>query len=680
MRQPEDIEAGSFSSTTSLTRHEDDEDSYDFSMNEGIEMEDLLGKSTSRERARAVRPTRSHQSPRLHSSRPRGFLQRLWDGPDEPRDDPPRVKPGSRLYRFEKFPQYIRSRYSQPAKVLIYVAYCAVWMAIFGSIVGSQFRNRPAFRHQDDHDPGLEIVQLACSDQYRWWGKNGKCGLDAELCGPFEDHEVVIKCPALCDREGWTFSSIPVGDELVKYKGFVVGGGATERTGASRDALSLPYRADSYPCAAGVHAGILSPFFGGCIKLKAVGSQLQFEATSGHYGTSDSVGFPGFFPASYIFTRLPEIAYCYDYRLIVLVINILFGLPVVYLASGLITFWTITIVGYLTILLSLDPPLMVDASDPETIADLFATGFQRVLPLCFVLYTFWRCTTKRTFADPSCTLAKVALWYPLFWVGVCNNLTFDRLPLDRLTPSSFKQQPGSITVALTLFVIILVCAGIQAFKLWQSGRFKKYLLIYLTLIFTILTLVAIPGLSLRIHHYILAMLLIPGTATRGFSAYLFQGILYGLLLSGIARWNFASVMETDFTLLRDDPGKSLIPPVFSNLTGHGIIDWYDSEINQADLDESGLTDYSLLVNDIERYVGNSSTIDFKELLKQDDSLNQLVNEELRQHADKQGDITLFLRLGRSPPDWRIDHRSDYTRAGKLKWPSGKWQEPEKGLT
>lgn len=608
-------------------------------------------------------------------------LYKIWFGPDNPTDDPPEF---TNLYLspLEVYPRYIKQRYSTKVRGIILIVYCFLWFGLIYSILYPHFTKSPRLKGSDQ-----TIITLSCNGQQSFWkGKNGKCGLNGELCTPFENREVIVRCPALCDRGGWTYSSIPVGDQLVKYTGYTIGGGLKDTIDKDDDILTHPYRADSFPCGSATHAGVLSPFFGGCVKISFVGSQVSFNSTMGHYGTDFSVPFPSFFPSSFVYKKLPNgLSGCYDTRLVIVFLNILFGLPVVYFADGLVTYWIVNLVGYWTILLSLDPPIISDPEDPESVSALFSTGIQRLLPLCFVLYTLWKAAARRTFSEPSSPLAKVILWYPLFWLGVANNVTFDRLPVDRLTPQDLKEQPGGLIAVLSIFSTIITCAVIQAYKLWKSGRFRKYFKIYITFIFGIFVFAMTPGLSLRIHHYILAMLLIPGCATKGFSAYMFQGILFGLLLSGVARWDFASILETETSLRRDEAGGSLVPPTFNNFDS-GIISWIDHNKTSTVIGgepvspEDQLNGYSLVINDIERYVGNETSIDIEQLINDNKDLKNLVDLSLDKNPDANGDITLYLRLGKSTVSPQRHTRGDYTRAGTLKWPSGNWTAPIDGLT
>lgn len=104
--------------------------------------------------------------------------------------------------------------------------------------------------------------------------------------------------------------------------------------------------------------------------------------------------------------------------------NMVFGIPVFYLYPGIIGYRIFTIVGYWTNLLSTDPPLLVDLHEPSSTQELISIGFQKLLPLCFVLYVGWKCSVKKTLEKGS-PVSKSLFWYTLFCLGVLNNVAFD---------------------------------------------------------------------------------------------------------------------------------------------------------------------------------------------------------------------------------------------------------------
>lgn len=342
-------------------------------------------------------------------------------------------------------------------RLCILVVYCCLWLGILLGFVQYYFVRPPTF-FQNNGD-GVPIKTLTCTSTIFWKGKNNACGLGAANCKPFDSKELYIRCPALCDRGGWTYSAINVGNRRVKHTGFEIGGGELH----DGELLSYPYRADSFACGAAVHAGVVSPFVGGCAKVSMSGAQDSFKSRNGRYGTDPSVEFDSFFPSSFNFKQLVDgfSSRCYDPRIPVVIINIILSLPVFFLYESIYGYWIITVVGYWTLVLFLDPPLIVNPYAPETAYELLSLGFQRMLPLGFVLYVLWKCSVKRTLSNGS-PLVTVLCWFPTFWLGVMNNVTFDRLPVDRLTLSDLKEQAGAIAAVGSIITVIVVCAIIQA--------------------------------------------------------------------------------------------------------------------------------------------------------------------------------------------------------------------------
>lgn len=594
---------------------------------------------------RASSETSDYEEPQ--TSPPKTFWK-LLDGPENPRDDPPQIT-HHYIKQFEYIPSRIAKDFPLKIRAPILAVYLFLWFLIFRQVALGYLRDPPS----------ADISSFSCRASL-WKGKNDACGTSAHLCLQEKGSEVTFRCPALCDRDSWTYSSIPVGSSSIKYRGFFVGGGSSTES----QFLSHPYRADSFLCGAAMHAGIISPWLGGCAKIKYTGAQTNFPSSEGPYGPS--IPFDSFFPSSFAFEQIEgHITNCRDPRVPLVAINILLGIPVMYFCSGAVAFIVVTLSGFWSIVLSFDPPVAVDPWHRESLAALVSLSLERFLPMCFMLYVLWRFAVRITLSDPKdnvqpSPLSKTLIWYPLYWVGVLNNVTFDRLPMDRLTIKDLREQPGAITTIVCVVATIVTCALVQAFKIWQAGKFKKYLLLYATFIVAIIVLASLDGLTLRIHHYILALLLIPGTATRGFSAMLFQGVLLGLFINGVARWGLASIDETRMALLRDDPSGDIPTPHFIGFDNN-TLSW-----NSTGTD----AEYSLLVNDIEQYRGNQTSVDLVGLL--DGEMPEIVTQDGKEN----GNVTLYVRVAQL----ERGTRGDYTRAGVISLPYGSWTEPEEGLT
>lgn len=108
-------------------------------------------------------------------------------------------------------------------------------------------------------------------------------------------------------------------------------------------------------------------------------------------------------------------------------------------------------------------------------------------------------------------------------------------------------------------------------------------------------MLSLPALELRIHHYILALLLLPGTSLQTRPSLLYQGLLLGLFTNGVARWGYASILETSFQLRGDALLGSVVPEILPpNVTEGGIGFRWKEPV-------SGWEGVSVLVNDVERF-------------------------------------------------------------------------------
>lgn len=617
------------------------------------------------------------------------FLKKVWTGPDVPQDVPP--QPIKSLLRLEEIPNNFRRKLGFGTRVTLLIIYYVLWLLQVYFILNPYLTVPPHIKNEEN----TPIDLLSCLEQVHGWrGKNAACGINNELCNFDTANDYIFRCPALCDKESWTYSLMAVGNQRIKHRGYVIGGG--KKMNSEDGILTAPYRVDSFLCGAAVHAGIVSPFSGGCARIRISDTgELSFPSVKGSFKYGDSISFSTFYPFSFVFKALTgsgdnKVSNCHDPRLLILVNNIILGIPIVYLASGLVTYWTMSFVGFWTICLATDPPVTVNAEDPETLSALLSIGLERFLPSFFILYVLWECSAKRTLTAPepptqSSNLYKLFLWYPLFWLGILNNMTFDRLPVDRLTIADLKEQAGALVSVLCIAGTIFVSAIIQAYKIWLSGRFRKYLAIYSTFILLLLVIAFLPGLTLRVHHYILAILLIPGCSTRGRTALAFQGILLGLFLSGASRWGLASIAETANSLLRGDPkGKIYSPIILGYNNETGVLDFETVDLSLlTPIDRKRNKKYnaiSLLINDIERFVARSlEKINLKQIFQASSELRQSIAQALKEgKKDKNGNILIYLRLGRKILNSQI--YSDFSNAAEIKWPSGEFIEPLAGST
>lgn len=406
-----------------------------------------------------------------------------------------------------------------------------------------------------------------------------------------------------------------VGNKTFNYRDLVVGG---QVPGSSETPL---YRADSFVCQAAIHSGAIGNANGGCGVVKLEGAAHSYPAVK--QNGIQSVDFPSTFPKSFSFIQLSSSqATCpKDPRWPLLGVTIaavvllwLFSTspPVVFFSTYFILFSHVGLVS--------DPP-----STPY-LADLFSSLLSRLLPASFVAYVLYNFCARpllQPLSEPKYQLSKTLLYLPTAFIGALNNYTFAKMiPLQRLTPVDIQQQPGAkVALSLVIPIVIAIILG-QAWQIRLGGLMPHYLKVYCTMGLIILILLPLPGLRLRIHHYILAILLMPGTAFPTRPSLIYQGLLLGLFVNGVARWGFASIIETPAALGEQSRGPrgthGWWGATFPNITnasvqislpddgseryrGNGNITfalWEHQRMNDL-----GVDGVSVLVNDVERYRG-----------------------------------------------------------------------------
>ncbi|TKA72616.1 hypothetical protein B0A49_02665 [Cryomyces minteri] len=340
-----------------------------------------------------------------------------------------------------------------------------------------------------------------------------------------------------------------------------------------------------------IHAGFISNKDGGCGVLALVGEKSGYPAVD-QYSIA-SVGFDSYFPQSFTFVE-GSASECRDLRWPLLAVSVIFtSLLSVFTTSAALFFGTIFTALFFHVGLASDPP---SNSDYYSIVSI---TLGRFLPAAFCAFAIYRYVIKRTFTQPKlldAQIEKTVLWLGAAWVGALNNYTFDKIPIQRLTPHDL-QQPGAITALVIIVLAILLIALGQAWALRVEGRMPRYLALYVLFGALLGFLVAIPNMNVRIHHYILALLLLPGTSLQNRPSLLYQGLLVGLFINGIARWGFDSILQTPAMLLGDGQLGTLLPQLAAPVTGARNITFAWQGF------PDGWDGISVLVNDVERFRG-----------------------------------------------------------------------------
>ncbi|KAF2178488.1 LCCL domain protein [Zopfia rhizophila CBS 207.26] len=527
---------------------------------------------------------RSHESPpwaRVWGTIPPPLSRKLrkvmeWmKGPD-----PPRIyKIISFFEPIQTAPIRLLSRLPKLARTVMFIFAFGLWIALFAIIISS-------FSLPGDIAGYGSPVRLSCIT--RLWPDSQTCGLDGKECLPFDNHTLAFSCPADCGRVK-VLNPRTIGDEQITYRSLVVGG-----TPDASDNNDPVYRGDSFICGSAIHAGILKDEGGGCGVLSLSGEKSKYGSIARNGILS--VGFKSSFPLSFNFLQDEDIinstSKCRDPRWNLLILSVIFtSLFSLFTTTPTAFFVPIFIIVYFQVSLASDPPAFADY--PSAVS----TAMGSLLPAAFIGVLIFHFSVRKTLWKLNAQIEKTVLWLGGCWVGALSNMTLDQIPIQRLTPHDLNQQPGAIT-ALVFIAIILFCIGLfQAWCFRNEGRLPRYLAIYAVLGIGLLILLAIPELDLRIHHYILALLLLPGTALQTRPSLLYQGLLVGLFINGIARWGFASILQTEAALRGDAQLGRAIPEIHTPLISSTNITFTWEGV------APGYEGVSVLVNDVERFRG-----------------------------------------------------------------------------
>ncbi|OTB01744.1 hypothetical protein M426DRAFT_323240 [Hypoxylon sp. CI-4A] len=463
-------------------------------------------------------------------------------------------------------------------QIFLYMGYVAVWIIIFAIVM---------WRGQVASEVATYGVPMDISCGVTYWSAGNSCGLDGVNCRPFNGSGFAFRCPSNCASYK-VLNPRAVGAQEVVYAPLVVGGPPDPTN--EENAI---YRGDSFICGSAVHSGVISNSQGGCGVVSLVGEQQNFVSTNRH--GINSIGFDSYFPLSIAFESGIE-CNAKDVRWSLLAVSVVFTTFLSLFTTSSSVFFFTTFIGiFWQVGMASDPPSYT------TIPGLFSNILGKFLPAMFCAWVFYdKMGVRRTLHGLSAQVEKTILWLGGCWVGALTNYTFDFIPIQRLTGHDLEQQPGAKAALAIIVIVLFVIAVGQIWCFRQEGRLIRYLKLYALFILAIIICLVLPNLSLRIHHYILALLLVPGTSLQTRPSLLYQGILIGLFINGIARWGFDSVLQTAVALQGDaqigSPLPVILAPIINTTLSTITFRWEPPPGVRYD----GI---SILVNDVERYRG-----------------------------------------------------------------------------
>lgn len=443
-------------------------------------------------------------------------------------------------------------------------------------------------------------IEIGCGNTY--WTAGNECGLNGGQCRPFSGTGFPFRCPGGCISY-LVRNPRAVGADSVEWIPLVIGGPEEENGTAV-------YRSDSFICGAAIHAGIINNADGGCGVVSLIGSHSNYQ--SSERNGIESVGFDSTFPSSFTFQQ-GTTCEAKDARWPLLYVSMTFTILLsLFTTSPGVFFFSIFTGLFAHVGLASDPPWY------NSMTGLVSDIVGKFLPAAFcavVIYKYMG--VRRALTGLRAQIEKTILWLGGCWVGALSNYTLDWIPINRLTWYDLERQKGAKSALAIIITILATIVIKQVFYFRREGRLIRYLGIYGLFIAGILTSLLIPGLNLRIHHYVLALLLLPGTSMQTRPALLYQGLLIGLFINGIARWGFDSILQTSDALIGDGRHKTALPVIAQPIIELGknistISFTWSPPPNPYD-------GVSVLVNDVERFrgytddgiVGGSNTFDWK---------------------------------------------------------------------
>ncbi|KAH7318693.1 hypothetical protein B0I35DRAFT_432730 [Stachybotrys elegans] len=502
-------------------------------------------------------------------------------GPPNPQ--PYRIKPF--FPAVQEFPLRLVDRFLPKGKHRLWLVfvYLSLWLITFVLVA------RQGTRTSEIAGWGTPN-SIGCGTTY--WGAGNTCGQDGNDCRPFNNSGFPFTCPGNCESHH-VLNPRAVGDQEIIYRAFVIGGPSS-----GQDRQQTFYRGDSFICGAAVHAGVISNSNGGCGVVRLIGQRDNFASTT--QNGIESVGFDSYFPLSFEF--VDDIACsATDNRWALFSISVVFLSILSLFTSSSCLFFFASFVGiFWTTGIATDPP------PHSNITALFSNILGKFVPAMFCAWVMYdKMGVRRTLTKLTAQIEKTVLWLGACWVGALDNYTLSFIPIQRLTGHDLEQQPGARAALAIIVIVLFVIIVTQIWFFRQEGRFIKYIKLYALFIAGIVIALLLPGLNLRLHHYVLALLLLPGTSIQTRPSLLYQGLLIGLFINGIARWGFDPVLQTSAALQGDAQLGTELPIILTpdiSMSNSSNIDSTSSITFTWEAPTDRRFDgISVLVNDVERF-------------------------------------------------------------------------------
>ncbi|KAI9011640.1 hypothetical protein DFJ74DRAFT_684138 [Hyaloraphidium curvatum] len=591
---------------------------------------------------------------------PRGFLARAWVGtrdffyPPAKADPPALWRPLLAPYAAKLLAYY--GRWPAWKRYLLLSLFYAAWAGTFVTI--TYFSTYHSQVVPNEGDDWIEPQWIGCYSALMY--RNSGCGVGGQYCQPFSNVSYAFRCGPKCllaktQEDYW------IGNDTVYKEPVVVGSG--------------PYRGDSWLCMAGMHAGLVTDRSGGCMVVELVGEADSYVGSS-RYGV-DSESFPSQFPKSFVVRACREAPSCADLAWASLLASGIFAFFAATLTpSGSGTFFfSLVLSGFFWVVFG-------DYSSPRADSDFLSKAFAQLLPTVGVSYLVYHFVARTVLPQQVASAGlDVFIFYCLPWILGLDLVEVTTYMPDLTLNAKALKDPAQVAMLVACVVVIGAFAGY--FLYWQRKlrRLPLLVLFYGAFFLFFFTVPLIFGLYPHLHHYMVALLLMPLTTdiqTR--PSFMFQGFCLGWFLEGVGRWGFDTPAETRRSYVGAGLWNSARPS-FANMStnlwaldatltwtfpaddGNVYTDLTTYEAQQG----SGITSYSVLMNDFPIYQGRYA--------------NTSANTSYFDLAANGGTVPFFFRVAGVQGDGTVLDYSDVLTAygnGTVVFPNGTWWSPTGG--
>jgi hypothetical protein len=411
--------------------------------------------------------------------------------------------------------------------------------------------------------------------------------------------ELTVVCPSGCSNfRKWGYSF--VGSRAWQYVPYVIGNGT--------------YRGDSWICQSAIHDGVIGSL-GGPVSVKINSNSTTLAYKSAIRNGLSSIPMNSTFPVDFTVSKVEESCwYCHDWLVVTTLVTMLYFAILPFVSTKSLFFYGFCSWIYIYWI----------SFSPDTGRTDKQQYLASLIPFASLVYILYTNVYEYVLPEPSMLPLETLF---LFCTGTLAGLFFDYVsnllpPLPALSfgPNMLRNGLVSFLLSIIGLLVVLLVAVYLMFQHRKYGSLKDVLKFYMVVIpvYSFSSFVFV-DLVVHVHHYILALLVIPLTRLKSLPCLLISGFFLGWFSQGAIKFGFDAPFDTQqiahreggFTLNSPTIQWSIEPSKIINNTVSWVYPLTDS-LNVTDLDDNllektGIGFYSLFMNDYEVYRGKQAS-------------------------------------------------------------------------